>query len=143
MADGASQIVSHVVQTMSELGGQKSKVTFGSGATVTKIKTFMALYSDAAILGVSKIDKLECATVAAGTGANVDVKLKVTYKNTTTGKYGKFVIPAPVATITYDSTEKGERLSATDGAAIVAAWVTANTITDSLTFTRGVKIQTV
>jgi len=142
MADGASQIVSHVVQTMSKEGGQKSKVTFGSGATVTKIKTFMALYSDAAILGVSKVDKLECAVVAANAGADVDYKLKITYKNTTTGKYGKFVIPAPVSTITYDHSDKGDRVNATDGDAIVAAWVTANTITDSLTFTRGVLIKT-
>lgn len=141
-ADGASQIVSHVVQLMSEEGGQKSKVTFLSGATVTKIKTFLGLYSDAAILGVSKVDKLECAKVAAGAGADVDVKLKITYKNTTTGKYGKIVIPAPKATLTYDSTAQGERLTATDGDAIVAAYVTANTLTDSLAFTRGVKIKT-
>jgi len=141
-AEGDSQILTHVVQTMSAEGGQRSKITFLEGATVTKIKTFMALYSDAAILGVTKCDKLECAAVAAGAGANVDVKLKITYKNTTTGKYGKFVIPAPVDTLTYDPSDKGERLSASDGAAIVAAYVTANTITDTLVFTRGVKIQT-
>jgi len=142
MAEGDSQILTHVVQVMSKAGGQKSKVTFGSGATVTKIKTFMALYSDAGIVGVTKCDKLVCAAVAANAGADVDYKLKITYKNTTTGKYGKIVIPAPVSTLTYDPSDKGDRLSADDGDAIVAAYVTANTISDTLVFTRGVLIKT-
>lgn len=144
MADGDSVKVEHTVLLQSD-GVSKTRMTFGSAATVAKIKTFLAAYSGAAVIGVNKNDKLACAPVAAIAEALVDDKLIVTYKDSVTLEIGRFVIPAyglGSVTLVFDDSKEGKRLSKTSGDAAVLAWKTANTMANDLIFLSGTPIRT-
>lgn len=145
MADGTVTKTSLIVK-LKDAGLQHGKMIFvGPAPTVTLAKAFMLTRCDSSIIGASQVDELECATVAGSGDVDtdqVDRKLIVHFKNMTTNKYGHFVIPSYlVAEGDLVPGERGQRLTKTAGDLLITAWKTANVITDTLVFTRGVPIQ--
>lgn len=142
MADGDIRS-EHLLMHLSDEGGQKSKMQFSADSTVTLAKAFLATYCDALIPGASQIQDLACATVAAGDDPNVDRKLIVVAKDAITGARIRFVVSSykEGEDLVFVATSKGDRLDPATGAAVCAAWKTANALPNALTFLSGTPVQ--
>jgi hypothetical protein len=125
---------------LQDIGGQHSKASFGADSTVTLAKAFLNTYSDAGIVGASNVDELVCAGVAPVAASNVDEKVRIIAKDSVTGDKIRFVVSAHKG-LTMVHGEKGERVDPTSGAAICAAWKTANALPNALVFLRGTPTQ--
>jgi hypothetical protein len=145
MADG-DVVKTNLLMHLKDAGGQHSRMAFGEDSTVTLAKAFLASYTKNAIVGASNVSELVCAEVAGG-GAedkedNVDRKLIITAKDGVAGGKIRFVVSGWTGVETAPG-EKGERVTAEDGATICAAWKTANALPNALIFLRGTPVQRV
>lgn len=139
MADGDVLKTEYTVLLQSD-GVSRTRMSFPSGITIANLKTFLDKYCGAAIIGLNKLEKLECAHVAAKTGALVDDKLIITYRNAATQEVGRFVIPAydkGTVTLVFDDSREGKRLSKSSGDLLITDYKTCISSTDNLIFLNG------
>ena len=136
-----------IILHLKDFGGQASRLVLtGVGPTLPLAKTFAAAQCGATVTGASEVKQLVCATVAGNESEDInqtDKKLKVTYRDNVTGKVSHFVIPAYLAgTASFQSGERGQRLTDTAGQTIVDAYKTATAGENSLKFLRGIPTRT-
>jgi hypothetical protein len=107
------------------------------------ISTFFSNASKCGLLSVREVTQESIVGTVAATGANLDRVVTVTARPDPTigGKWLRFRVPAPKATGIM--TAQGQRLTSAEGTTLVGAWKTANGITASYTFIRGVFTQRV
>jgi hypothetical protein len=110
---------------------------------VTSICTFFSTASKCGLLSIREVSQESIVGTVANTGANLDRVLTVTARPDPTigGKWLRFRVPAPKATGVM--TAQWQRLTNAEGTTLVGAWKTANGISASYTFIRGVFTQRV
>jgi len=113
----------------------------GDWADTEAIKTFFGTHSKCGLLYLSQHEQLSITSKVALAGANLDRRLTVTARpaGTVGGRNQVFTVPAPSVAGVVGA--HGERMSKANGATLVTAWKTANGLTETFTFKRGVYTQ--
>jgi hypothetical protein len=129
------------IAVLIDKGGQTSRMTIDSDtATGANVKSFLDTYSLAGFQKLSKITTVAMTPTAAQVGANVDKKVRITYRDNTTHERGFFVVPAYKG-LTMKATDKGDRVDETSGQAICNMYKTKMGLPHAITFIRGTPTQ--
>lgn len=141
MAEG-DVVKENLIIRLKDTGTQTSRMAFGGSSSVTLAKAFLATYGACTITGASQVQELVCAPVTGDVGEenNVDCKMIMTAKDSTTGEKIRFVISGWKGIATQQG-EKGERATDAAGQTCVDAWKTANALPNALVFLRGTPVQ--